>query len=208
MIRYAALVVFFLAAWTPAAQADFSQEIGMCELGGNHPDIRIIACTRNIKSGRFTGRNLAIAFANRGLAYKNKGQWGRAIADYDEAIRLNSDIAETFSNRGTAYYYKGQIGRALRDYDEAIRLKPDFAQAFSNRGNVYRKKGQFDRAIEDYDEAIRLNPDNAQVFADRGLAYEKKGEPTQALRDFKRAHALGYRHLLLLKKLREGGEIL
>ena len=174
MIGYAALAVLFLAAWTPTAQADFSQEIGMCEFGGNHPDIRIIACTRNINSGRFTGRNLAIAFTNRGLAYKNKGLWDRAIADYDEAIRL----------------------------------KPDFAQAFSNRGNIYRKKGRFDRAIEDYDEAIRLEPDNAQVFAERGLAYEKKGELTQALRDFKRAHALGYRHLLLLKKLREGGEIL
>ena len=98
----------------------------MCEFGGNHPDIRIIACTRNIKSGRFTGRNLAIAFANRGLAYKSKGQWDRAIADYDEAIRLNPDLAETFTNRGTAYYYKGQLGRALKDYDEAIRLKPNF----------------------------------------------------------------------------------
>ena len=208
MIRYAALVVLFLAAWTPAAQADFSQEIGMCEFGGNHPDIRIIACTRNINSGRFTGQNLAIAFTNRGLAYKRKGLWNKAIADYDEAIRLKPDLAETFINRGTAYYYKGQFDRAIRDYGEAIRLKPDLAQAFSNRGNVYRKKGQFDRAIEDYDEAIRLKPDNAQVFADRGLCYEKKGKLTQALRDFKRAHALGYRHLLLLKKLREGGEIL
>ena len=116
MIRYAALAVLFLAAWTPTAQADFSQEIGMCEFGGNHPDIRIIACTRNINSGRFTGRNLAIAFTNRGLAYKNKGLWDRAIADYDEAIRLNSDLAETFSNRGTAYYSRiPQIDRNFTD---------------------------------------------------------------------------------------------
>ena len=208
MIRYAALVVLFLVAWTQTAQADFSQEVKWCDSGGTHPDIRIVACTRNIQSGRFIGKNLAQAFTNRGLAYKRKGLWDRAIADYDEAIRLNPDLAETFNNRGNAYYYKGQLDRALEDYDEAIRLKPDFALAFGNRGNVYRKKGQFDRAIEDYDEAIRLEPDNAQVFADRGLAYEKKGEPTQALRDFKRAHALGYRHLLLLKKLREGGEVL
>ena len=208
MIRYAALVVLLLVPWTPAAQADFSQEIRMCNFGGNHPDIRIVACTRNINSGRFTGQNLAIAFTNRGLAYKRKGLWNKAIADYDEAIRLKPDLAETFINRGTAYYYKGQFDRAIRDYGEAIRLKPDLAQAFSNRGNVYRKKGQFDRAIEDYDEAIRLKPDNAQVFADRGLCYEKKGKLTQALRDFKRAHALGYRHFLLLRKLREGGEFL
>ena len=66
-------------------------------------------------------------------------------------------------------------------------------------------RSRFDRAIKDYDEAIHFKPDNAQVFADRGLAYEKKGEPSQALRDFEKAYALGFRHPLLLKKLREGG---
>jgi hypothetical protein len=46
------------------------------------------------------------------------------------------------------------------------------------------------------------------VFADRGLAYEKKGKVAQALRDYKRAHALGFRHSLLMKKLRGSGEFL
>ncbi len=208
MIGYAALAVLFLVAWPQTAQADFSQEVRWCDSGDTHPDIRIVACTRNIRSGRFTGENLAQAFTSRGLAYKSKGLLDKAIADYDEAIRLKPDLAETFNNRGNAYYYKGQLDRALEDYDEAIRLKPDLARAFGNRGNVHRNKGRFDQAIRDYDEAIRLKPDNAQVFADRGLSYEKKGEPTQALRDFKRAHALGFRHPLLLRKLREAGEFL
>ncbi len=204
----AGLAALLLIAWTGTAQADFSQEVLRCDYGGGHPDIRIISCTRNIESGRFTGQNLAVAFTNRGLAYKRKGQWDRAIADYDEAIRLKSDFVFAFHNRGNAYYYKGLLDRAIADFSEAIRLKPGLAEAFGNRGNVYRKKGQFDRAIKDYNKAINLNPDGAQVFADRGLAYEKKGELIQAIRDFKRAHALGYRHFLLLKKLRESGEIL
>ena len=205
MIRATGLAILFLAAWTQITQADFSQNIRRCGSDGTHPDIRIAACTRNIQSGRFTGRNLAVAFTNRGLAYKRKGQWDRAIADYSEAIRLKSDDAQVFNNRGNAYYYKGQLDRAIKDYDDAIRLQPDLAEAFSNRGNVYRKKGRFDRAIKEYDRAIRFSPDNAQVFADRGLAYEKKGEPSQALLDFEKAYALGFRHPLLLKKLRESG---
>ncbi len=208
MIRHVVLAVLFLAAWTPTAQADFSQEIRRCDFGGNHPDIRIVACTRNIQSGRFTGQNLAVAFTNRGLAYKSKGQWDRAIADFSEAIRLKPDFVTAFNNRGNIYYGKRQYDRAIMDYDEAIRLKPDLAEAFSNRGNVYRKKGQFDRAIKDYDKAIHLKPDDGQMFANRGLAYEKKGAPNQALRDFKRARALGFRHPLLLKKLRDYGESL
>ena len=117
-------------------------------------------------------------------------------------------LRRAVNNRGNAYYAKGQFNRAIKDYDNAIRLQPDLAEAFSNRGNVYRKKGQFDRAIKDYDTAIHLKPDDGRIFADRGLTYEKKGAPTQALLNFKRARALGYRHPLLLKKLRESGEIL
>ena len=205
MIRATGLAILFLVAWTQITQADFTQNIRRCESDDTHPDIRIAACTRNIQSGRFTGRNLAVAFTNRGLAYKRKGQWDRAIADYSEAIRLKSDDAQAFNNRGNAYFHKGQLDRAIKDYDDAIRLQPDLAEAFSNRGNVYRKKGRFDRAIKDYDDAIHFKPDNAQVFADRGLAYEKKGEPSQALRDFEKAYALGFRHPLLLKKLRASG---
>lgn len=208
MIRHVALAVLFLAAGTPTAQADFSQEVRRCDYGGNHPDIRIISCTRNIQSGRFTGQNLAIAFTNRGLAYKSKGQWDRAIADFSEAIRLKPDFVTAFNNRGNIYYGYGQFDRAIKDYDEAIHLKPDFAEAFSNRGNVYRKKGQFGLAIKDYDKAIHLQPGNGRIFADRGLAYEKKGAPDHALRDFKRARALGYRHPLLFKKIRDLGETL
>ena len=205
MIRTAGLAFLFLAASTQITQADFSENIRRCHSDDIHPDIQIAACTRNIQSGRFIGRNLAVAFTNRGLAYKRKGQWDRAIADYSEAIRLKFDDAQIFNNRGNAYYHNGQLDRALKDYDDAIRLKPDLAVAFGNRGNVYRKKGRFDRAIKEYDKAIHFKPDDAQVFADRGLAYEKKGEPSRAIRDFKKAYDLGFRHPLLLKKLRESG---
>ena len=199
---YVSAAALFLVVWTGTAQADFSQEVRRCDFGGGHPDIQIAACTRNIESGRFNGRNLAVAFSNRALAYKKKGQWDRAIGDYDEAIRLKPDFVFALNNRGNAYYGKGHFNRAIKDYDEAIRLKPDFSEAFSNRGNVYRKKGQIVRAIKDYNKAIHLNPDDAKVFADRGLAYEKKGELTQALRDFKKAYKLGFFHPLLIKKLR------
>ena len=208
MIGQVVLAVLFLAAWSQTAEADFTQEIQRCDSGRNHPDIRIVACTRNIQSGRFTGQNLAVAFTNRGLAYKSKGQWDKAIADFSEAIRLKPDFATAFNSRGNSYYGKGHFDRAIEDYDKAIELNPDLVEAFTNRGNVYRKKGQFDRAIKDYDKAIELKPVDGQIFANRGLAYEKKGAPDQALRDFTRARALGFRHPLLLKKLRELGEIL
>jgi len=72
MIIYAALAALFLAAWAQTVQADFNQEVRRCDFGGGHPDIQIIACTRNILSGRFTGRNLAQAFTSRGLPTRKR----------------------------------------------------------------------------------------------------------------------------------------
>jgi len=41
----------------------------------------------------------------------------RAIQDYDEAIKLNSNFEQAFFNRGHAYDKKGQFGRAIQDYN-------------------------------------------------------------------------------------------
>jgi tetratricopeptide (TPR) repeat protein len=57
------------------------------------------------------------------LAYFAKGQYERAIQDYDEAIRLRPNYAKAFNNRGNAYRKLGQNERAIEDYDEAIHLK-------------------------------------------------------------------------------------
>ena len=179
-----------------------------CESSQNHPDIRILSCTRNIQSGRFNGKNLAVAFANRAQAYRVKRLWDEALSDFDDAIHLHPEFGSAFNNRGNIYYFKGQFDRAIEDFNEAIRLNPDFAEAYGNRGNVYRKINQYDRAIEDYNAALKKNPTDAQVFADRGLTYEKKGLKTEALRDFNKAFDLGFRHSLLLRKIRDLGEFL
>ena len=52
-------------------------------------DIRIAGCTAVIQSGKETHEALAVAFYNRGNAFKAKGEYDRAIQDYGQAIRLN-----------------------------------------------------------------------------------------------------------------------
>ncbi len=67
-----------------------------------------------------------VAFNNRGLARKDKGDLDGAIKDYDEAIRLKSDYALAFNNRGLARKAKGDIQGAQQDFDEAARVDPKY----------------------------------------------------------------------------------
>ena len=97
---------------------------------------------------------------NRGIAYGDKGDYVRAIADYDEAIRLDPKAAEAHLGRGHAY-----STRRLCPAPSPISKRPSASTRNSgslcNRGNAYFRKGDYDRAIADYGEAIRLNPQDA-----------------------------------------------
>jgi lipoprotein NlpI len=167
------------------ASAQTQQQIDWCVNKGDtfSPDLRISGCTASIQSGRWSGRGLAWAFNNRGLAYAKNGQYDRAIADYDQAIRLNPQDANAFNNRGVAYDDKSQYDRAIQDYDQAIRLNPQDGDYFNNRCIAYRNKGQYDRAIQDCDQAIRLNPQDADYFNNRCIAYRNKGQYDRAIQD-------------------------
>ena len=118
---------------------------------------------------------------------RRKRDHDKAIADYNEAIRLKPDFAEAYNARGNAYDEKGDHDKAIADYNEAIRLKPGLAEAYYNRGLAYRRKGDLDKAIADYTEAIRLKPDNAPAYHNRGIAYRKKGDLDKAIADYNEA---------------------
>jgi lipoprotein NlpI len=71
-------------------------------------------------------RQTGSAFFNRGLAYVAKQDSDRAIADYNEAIRIDTKSARAFFYRGIAYAAKQDSDRAIADYNEAIRLDPKY----------------------------------------------------------------------------------
>ena len=111
----------------------------------------------------------------------------KAIAAYDEAIRLNPNYAKAYNNRGVAKYALGRHDAAVADYDEANRLKPDYAEAYNNRGAAKNALGRHDAAIADCDEAIRLKPDYATAYYNRGLAKNTLGLKDDARKDFETA---------------------
>ncbi|HEX9193270.1 MAG TPA: aspartyl protease family protein [Burkholderiales bacterium] len=161
-----------LAQWTP--------DVAQCAKGGEPADARIAACTRAIASGKLSSKNLGFTYNNRGNAWGTKGQYDKAIADFDEAIRLNPQDAPTYGNRGHAWYRKNDYDRAIADYGEAIRHNPLRADYHLVRGYTQFWLGRFAASLPDLTESLRLKPNQSYAIIWRYLAQSRSGEPELA----------------------------
>jgi SpoVK/Ycf46/Vps4 family AAA+-type ATPase len=126
----------------------------------------------------------ARTYYHKGNAYYEKGDYDKAIENYNMAIVLNPAFAEAYFNRGLSYYNKKDFDKAISDYNRAAELDPRNAIIYNNRGDAYYRKQDFDKSIVDYDKAISLNPKYLKAFYNRGLAYACQQDYERAVKDF------------------------
>lgn len=143
----------------------------------------IDACTRALSSGRYDRRNLALIYSNRGNQRERIGEYEKAIADHNEAIRTDPTYAAGFMHRGNAYARHGELDRALADHSEAIRLDPKAADAFYNRGFTYKHKGDHERAVADYTTGIELDANQSRLWGQRCWSRAVVGKQLQEVLD-------------------------
>jgi tetratricopeptide (TPR) repeat protein len=140
------------------------------------------------------------ALLRRSLAWWHLGDFAKAQADVDEALRLQPGNARVHNVLGVLAREKKDPEQALKAFGEAIRLDPNLAMAYQNRALVWMDKKEYDRAMLDLDDAIRLSPKFASAHYDRGRAWAAKKQLDRALGDFDQAvrfapsFALAYLH--------------
>jgi lipoprotein NlpI len=178
--------------WGGAAHAQQSQNVTWClnENGKFSPDVQIKGCTAIIQAGKESKHNLAVAYDERGSAYREKGDLDRGIADHSKAIELDPKSPAFYFNRGYAYLLKGNYDGAIADQTMALQLKlhkNNEPFSYRHRGYAYYSKGDYERAIADFDKAISLNPKVDQFFEFRGDAYRAKGNLDRAIADYSEA---------------------
>ncbi|MDE2135369.1 MAG: tetratricopeptide repeat protein [Alphaproteobacteria bacterium] len=150
-------------------------------------DLQISGCTKLIQSGGEKPDDLVRDYFNRAGAYDDEGNAEKAIADFDEVIKLKPDHAKAYWSRGSLYWVKKDYDRAIADLTNAVKYDPRQASSFSYRGYAYSAKGQYDLAIADFSQAIALQPDDGDAFVNRCRAYNGKGDYDRAIADCDRA---------------------
>jgi serine/threonine protein kinase/Tfp pilus assembly protein PilF len=116
--------------------------------------------------------------------------YDRAIAELNQALRLNPRHYWSLVLRGVCSLEKGDYVPAAGDFGLCAGLRPDLVWGVFNRGYVFDRSGKTAAAIEDYTTAIARDPRFAPARINRGLARLQLRRYAQALGDFDSARAL------------------
>ncbi|AVH70043.1 tetratricopeptide repeat protein [Nostoc sp. 'Lobaria pulmonaria (5183) cyanobiont'] len=111
----------------------------------------------------------------------------KAIASYDQALKIKPDKHEAWYNRGNALDDLGRTEEAIASYDQALKFKPDDHQAWYNRGNALGNLGRIEEAIACYDKAVKIKPDLHEAWYNRGITLDELGRNEEAIESYNQA---------------------
>ena len=179
-MRGIALACFLLVCGAGPASAD---ALADCNQGRN-AELRLRACSQIIAGASYSPEQKAVAYRNRGNTRADAGANSQALADFNEAIRLQPKAVGAYAGRARARLALRDVDGAVADYGQALLLAPETASLHVGRGHAHFVRGDTTAAIADFTEAIRLNPQSPSTFNRRGLAYRRSGDLARAIEDY------------------------
>jgi len=105
-----------------------------------------------------------------GLGLAHKGDWGAAIAAFNQALAIEPDSGE-------ALFFRGQAEAAQKDYPAALRSLAAALSHLPHEPAVYRAIGEIHAARGDTDRAA----DALAIAADLYLRQESQADARQAI---------------------------
>jgi tetratricopeptide (TPR) repeat protein len=96
-----------------------------------------------------------------GYFYQEHGQYGEALMNYDNMLKVSPKNAAALYNKGYInLVYLENYDEAIQWFTEVIKVDPRYADAYYNRGRAYELKGNKSAARQDFENAIRVEPEH------------------------------------------------
>ncbi|MGH9967831.1 MAG: tetratricopeptide repeat protein [Pyrinomonadaceae bacterium] len=140
----------------------------------------------------------------------------KAAEAFQQAIKLDPELAEAHFRLGLTYDALGQEKEAEDSYKKAVEAYKKFfasdenskdAEAHYNLGQTYAGLHVYSEAVREYRQALRLKPDDAAIHYDLGTALMRLAQYDEAAGAFAKSFELdpeNYRAEDALAEAREG----
>jgi len=134
--------------------------------------------------------DIARVCCRRGTASFQKGEFGAALADFNESIELDPQPDFRLA-RGRAYYALRRFKEAIDDLMAIAVTNPEDKllrfDIYYRLATCHREIGAYKLAILNAGIAIRLDPNSTEAYYVRGGAYLGMGEHDKAIADLTEA---------------------
>ena len=118
---------------------------------------------------------------------KKQNRWPEAIAEYREALRLDSSLADTHYNLGNAFRANGDAEEALRSFGRALELNGGHFHALAALGQMTHAAGRNAQAADYFKKALALQPQDVDVLCECGDTLQESGDLAGAAALYRRA---------------------
>jgi TolB-like protein/Flp pilus assembly protein TadD len=148
--------------------------------------------------------------ASGGLTVGDPPTLRSAITYYEQAVALDSNIAEAWSRLSRAhssYYYNvlpspASAEAAKRAADRAMALAPKRAESLQAVGDYHNSvRGEYAEALAAYEEGLAASPENADLLTNAALAEQSLGRWDAAVKHLERARTLDPRSATTARRL-------
>ncbi len=121
---------------------------------------------------------------NIGIAYDKVGMLEEALAEFNEALRLDPGYVEVLNNLAATYHRMGLMDEAIEKLKLVIRLREGYLEAHCNLGNIYFSLGRYDEALAEFKAALSIDPGSALVHNNLGNLYIEQDRLPEAIMEF------------------------
>jgi tetratricopeptide (TPR) repeat protein len=117
-------------------------------------------CTLALENEVLSPHETAATYVNRGVLHLAAREFGKALADFDSALRIEPQLAEALTNRGAALIGQGHDAEGIAEINRGLALSPmEPEKAYFNRAIAEERLGDLKSAYADYRKAQALKPD-------------------------------------------------
>lgn len=126
----------------------------------------------------------AAAWFGKGYSLSSDGEYEQAIKAYDEALKLNPDLAAAWIQKARALYESGRYDESIIASQAALRIDPNCSFAWNSLGASLVIQGKNDEALDACNKAIELEANYDSAWSNKGYALMSMGKYDESVQSF------------------------
>jgi DNA-directed RNA polymerase subunit alpha len=132
-------------------------------------------------------KDCAVKFLVLGCINRHKGEYDKAMADFDQAARHHAEALTIAMEKAETCRRAGQLEQARKELKACANFENVSAEYHYQMGRILDHEGQYDQAAAQYEIAANLDPNHVQALFQLAYTNDLRGDEELAIDYYEQA---------------------